>query len=237
MDRLRTVAVLEHEVIPVIEGGENHGAGEFLPFNQSYQWNNLRAWFCHRGSQYCGIVRLQTCVLKSSKIGFLDTRTSDELPRSRAALLSMLHYARELKITKAGHVPQRAIHVPLLDIFIDGFLLRALEQARQGPLSRYVTREDDLPVVAVRASRCTATSGGPHLFHCEYVSSLWATRTIAPSGRRSTHAAAGSVAHRRSVSGSRRTLFVYSCRVQDSRHRPQFSLNPCDGSHNWPHAP
>jgi 5-methylcytosine-specific restriction enzyme subunit McrC len=185
MDGLRSVTVLEHEVIPVIEGGDVPimfvGADPWLTEAESQallRLNDLRRGFCQRLSggvklaQYCGIVRLPTCVVEVlPKIGMTDARTPDELERSRGALLAMLHSARQVAITKIGPVPQRAVHAPLLDIFIEAFLQCALDQARHGLLSRYVSHADDLPVIKGRFQahgHVRRNLARPHLLHCEY---------------------------------------------------------------------
>lgn len=188
MDGLRTITVLEHEVIPVTEGdmqlrgmSETQTAESYLTEAEAHallRLNDLRRGFCQRVSggvklaQYCGIVRLQTCVLEVlPKIGMSDARTDDELALSRAALLKMLHNARQVAITKVGAVPQRAVHAPLLDIFIEAFLHSALEQARRGLLSRYVSHADDLSVVKGRFhahGHARRNLGRPHLLYCEY---------------------------------------------------------------------
>lgn len=188
MGGLRTITVLEHEVIPVIEGDELPGDADVTLSAEPclieaeaqtlMRLNDLRRGFCQRVSggvkvaQYCGIVRLQTCVLEVlPKIGMADARTAGELPRSRAALLTMLHNARQVAITRVGAVPQQAVRAPLLDIFIEAFLNCALEQARRGLLSRYVPHTDDLPVVKGRFhahGHVRRNLGRPHLLHCEY---------------------------------------------------------------------
>src|SRR5439155_1217036 len=123
-------------------------------------------------AQYCGIVRLQTCVLEVlPKIGMADARAAEELPRSRAALITMLHKAREVSIRRVAAVPQQVVHAPLLDIFIEEFLNCALEQARRGLLSRYVPHIDDLPVVKGRFhghGHVRRNLGRLHLLYCEY---------------------------------------------------------------------
>lgn len=185
MDGLRTVTVLEHEVIPIIEDGDARGmSAEIDPWLSEAEaqallrLNDLRRGFCQRLSggiklaQHCGIVRLPNCVVEVlPKIGMEDARTSDELERSRGALLAMLHSARQVAITRIGPVPQQAVHAPLLDIFIEAFLRCALDQARHGLLSRYVAHADDLPVIKGRFQahghvRRNVTR--PHLLHCEY---------------------------------------------------------------------
>lgn len=185
MGGLRTVTVLEHEVIPVFEGDHVHGISEGAP-----QWlseaeaqallrlNDLRRGFCQRLSggiklaQHCGIVRLPTCVVEVlPKVGMADARTADELERSRGALLAMLRSARQVAITKIGSAPQQAVRAPLLDIFIEAFLHCALEQARRGLISRYVAHADDLPVIKGRFQahgHVRRNLVRPHLLHCEY---------------------------------------------------------------------
>ena len=185
MGGLRTVTVLEHEVIPVIEGGDAAGmlagADPWLTEAEAQallRLNDLRRGFCQRLSggvklaQYCGIVRLPSCVVEVlPKVGMTDARTPDELDRSRGALLAMLHSARQVAITKIGPVPQQAVRAPLLDIFIEAFLHCALDQARRSLLSRYVPHADDLPVIKGRFQahgHVRRNLARPHLLHCEY---------------------------------------------------------------------
>lgn len=185
MEGLRTITVLEHEVIPVIDGGDEQSlvarTGQWLTEVEAQALlclNDVRRGFCQRLSggvrlaQYCGIVRLSTCVVEVlPKIGMVNARTSDELMHSRGALLSMLHSARQVAITKIGPVPQQAVHAPLLDIFIEAFLQCALDQARHGLLSRYVAHADDIPVIKGRfkvQGHVRRNLARPHLLHCEF---------------------------------------------------------------------
>jgi 5-methylcytosine-specific restriction enzyme subunit McrC len=185
MEGLRTVTVLEHEVIPVSGSGDALGmvvgTDQWLSEAEAealLRQNDLRRGFCQRLSggiklaQYCGIVRLPTCVVEVlPKVGMADARTLDELERSRGALMAMLHSAREVAITQIGPVPQQAVHAPLLDIFIEAFLQCALDQARRGLLSRYVGHADDLPVIKGRFQvhgHVRRNLARPHLLHCEY---------------------------------------------------------------------
>lgn len=188
MDGLRTVTVLEHEVIPIVDEGDALGTSASQSSADAWlseaeaqallRLNDLRRGFCQRLSggvklaQYCGIVRLTTCVLEVlPKVGMSDARAPNELERSRGALLAMLHSARQVAIIKVSTAPQQAVHAPLLDIFIEAFLHCALEQARRGVLSRYVPHADDLPVVKGRFhvhGHLRRNLGRPHLLHCEY---------------------------------------------------------------------
>lgn len=185
MGGLRTVTVLEHEVIPVLEGGHVPDvSAEVAPWLSEdeaqalLRLNDLRRGFCKRLSggiklaQHCGIVRLPTCVVEVlPKVGMADARTADELENSRGALLAMLHSARQVAITKVGSAPQQAVRAPLLDIFIEAFLHCALEQARRGLISRYVAHADDLPVIKGRFQahgHVRRNLARPHLLHCEY---------------------------------------------------------------------
>jgi 5-methylcytosine-specific restriction enzyme subunit McrC len=185
MGGLRTVTVLEHEVIPISDGGAALerllDADPWLSEAEAQallRLNELRRGFCQRVSggiklaQHCGIVRLPNCVVEVlPKVGMANARTPDELERSRGALLAMLHSARQVAITKIGPVPQQAVHAPLLDIFIEAFLHCALDQARHGLLSRYVAHSDDLPVVKGRFQahgHVRRNVARPHLLHCEY---------------------------------------------------------------------
>lgn len=185
MGGLRTITVLEHEVIPIITSDDEPAvAADASPCLSDAEaqallrLNDLRRGFCERLtggirlSQYCGIVRLPTCVVEVlPKVGMADARRPEELEASRGALLSMLHSARQVSITKIGPVPQEAAHAPLLDIFIQAFLQCALDQARRGLLSRYVAHGDDLPVIKGRFQahgHVRRNLARPHLLPCEY---------------------------------------------------------------------
>ena len=161
---LRTVTVLEHEVIRVFDSDPVPDVladvATWLTEVEAQallSLNDLRRGFCQRVSggiklaQHCGIVRLSTCVVEVlPKVGMADSRTINELERSRGALLAMLHSARQVAITKVGTAPQQSVSAPLLDIFIEAFLHCALDQARRGLISRYVVHADDLSVIKGR---------------------------------------------------------------------------------------
>lgn len=83
----------------------------------------------------------------------------------------MLHSARRVSIKRMGTVQQQSVQAPLLDIFIEAFLLCALEQARRGLLSRYMVHAEDLPVIKGRfhaQGHARRNASRPHLLHCEY---------------------------------------------------------------------
>ena len=188
MDHLRVVTVLEHEVVRVVGRGDALDGDGCLRKDELWiseddalalmQINELRRGLCERVqggvrfAQFCGIVRLHSCVLEIlPKIGMSDDRESGELGRSRAALLSMLHHARQFTVTSVGLVRQSTVHAPLLDIFIEAFLRCASEQARRGMLSRYVPQLDDLPVLRGRlhvSGQIRRNLVRPHLLHCEH---------------------------------------------------------------------
>lgn len=185
MGGIRTITVLEHEVIPVFDGSHvpdvSADAAPWLSEAEAQALlclNDLRRGFCQRLAggikltQHCGIVRLPTCVVEVlPKVGMADARTADELARSRGALLAMLHGARQVAITKVSTAPQHAVRAPLLDIFIEAFLHCALEQARRGLISRYTVHTDDLTVIKGRFlahGHLRRNVARPHLLHCGY---------------------------------------------------------------------
>lgn len=185
MGGLRTVTVLEHEVIRVFDSDPVPDVladvATWLTEVEAQallSLNDLRRGFCQRVSggiklaQHCGIVRLSTCVVEVlPKVGMADSRTINELERSRGALLAMLHSARQVAITKVSTAPQQAVSAPLLDIFIEAFLHCALDQARRGLISRYVVHADDLSVIKGRFQahgHVRRNLVRPHLLHCEY---------------------------------------------------------------------
>lgn len=188
MNGLRTITVLEHEVIRISEGSSGGGDAAMLSDSDKYvteteaqallRINDLRRGFCQRVSggvklaQYCGIVRLQTCVLEVlPKVGMADVRAVGELERARAALLTMLCNARKFSLARVGVVQQYAVRAPLLDVFIEAFLHCALEQARRGLLSKYVSSVDNLPVMKGRFDahgHARHNLCSPHLLSCQY---------------------------------------------------------------------
>lgn len=188
MTRLRTLTVLEHEVVPVLEVGpvQQGTAGDALAeawlteadAEALVRINDLRKGFCQRVSggvklaQHCGIVRLPSCVLEVlPKVGIRETRGVDEPAMARAALLAMLHEARQVSLTRVATAPQKVVQAPLLDIFIEAFLLAAGEQAKRSLLSRYVGHGDDLHVVKGRFSvhrHIKRNLARPHVLHCEF---------------------------------------------------------------------
>lgn len=188
MDGFRTVTVLEHEVVPVVHAVPDANGMASLLVGDAWlteadahsliRINDIRRGFCQRVSggvklaQHCGIVRLPTCVLEIlPKVGMSDAREPEETAWARGALLTMLHDARRVVVTNVGAVPQKAVRAPLLDVFVEAFLLAAVEQARRGLLSRYVGHEDDLPVVKGRFNvhgQVKHNLGRPHVLRCEF---------------------------------------------------------------------
>jgi 5-methylcytosine-specific restriction enzyme subunit McrC len=80
----------------------------------------MRPGFCQRVvggiklAQYCGIVRLKTCVLEVlPKIGNADTSSQVKAARSRAALLNMLRRSPDITITEAGRLSECSSRISL----------------------------------------------------------------------------------------------------------------------------
>ncbi|HTF62915.1 MAG TPA: hypothetical protein VK638_09415, partial [Edaphobacter sp.] len=123
-------------------------------------------------AQHCGIVRLHSCIVEVlPKIGIGENPTPEHLARSRGALLTMLHSARELPIAKLEGAPQRPVEAVLIEVFIETFLQCTLEVARRGLLSRYVKHSDELPVIRGRFdihSQVRHNLVRPHLLRCDY---------------------------------------------------------------------
>jgi len=188
VEGLRTVTVLEHEVVPVLDlapgatGTSDAAATEAWLSEADAQAliriNDIRRGFCQRVSggvklaQHCGIVRLPTCVLEVlPKVGLSDAREVGEPDRARAALLTMLHEAGQVNISPVGAVPQSMVRAPLLDVFVEAFLLAAGVQARRGLLSRYVGHDEDLRVVKGRFNvhgHIKRNLARPHALSCEF---------------------------------------------------------------------
>jgi 5-methylcytosine-specific restriction enzyme subunit McrC len=157
MSSLPTIVVQEHTFIPVTD---EHECGLSLSEGDARLLDRLTAMrpgFCQRVvggiklAQYCGIVRLKTCVLEVlPKIGNADTSSQVKAARSRAALLNMLRRSPDITITEAGTASQNVAPESLLDVFIASFLDSALARARQGLLSRYVPIEAETVVLKGR---------------------------------------------------------------------------------------
>ena len=189
MQSLRTVSVLEHEVIPVLESNAEQRAAansqawlSALQAKALLQLNDQRPGFCQwvaggiKLAQHCGLVLLPGCIVEVlPKVGFAEARShnqlKDEQNHARDALLTMLQSARQLAISKVGRVPQDAVHAPLLDLFIEAFLHCALKQAKRGLLGRYRADTDDLPVIKgsfLAHTHIRRNLARPHLLHCQY---------------------------------------------------------------------
>ena len=187
MKTLRTITVEEHSYIAITADAgivETASAAPDQPViseTDALMLDSLglrRPGFCQRVlggvklSQHCGIVRLNSCVLEVlPKVGFEETRDAACMAQSRAALLSMLHAARSLRLTMLQAAPQAPVYAPLLDVFIEAFLRCALERARHGLLSRYVPHSESLPVIKGRfdvQTQLHRNAATPHLLHCLY---------------------------------------------------------------------
>ncbi|HVJ62327.1 MAG TPA: hypothetical protein VM555_06390 [Tahibacter sp.] len=186
MNGLRTVTALEHATIVVAEPTDDPALFA-LPGDA---WiteadarlllaiNARRPSFCVRTvggvklAQYCGIVRLKTCLLEVlPKFGMAELADTTDVARARTALLRMLHSARALAIARVSAAEQRSVDAPLLDVFVEAFLIDALHQAKRGLVSRYVGHVDDLRVIKGRylvRQNVLRNTARPHLLHCEY---------------------------------------------------------------------
>lgn len=182
MSSLRTLSVLEHEVIPIVNGDLISGLFRVwlteVEAETLLNLNQVRKGFCQRVAggikfaQYCGVVKLGTCILEVlPKVGMNIDCAADELDQARTALLTMLHSARYLTIAEIGLAPQTQVTAPLLDVFIEAFLHCALVQAKRGLISKYVGTEDNLPVIKGRFNahgHLRHNLGRPHLLNCDY---------------------------------------------------------------------
>lgn len=181
---VRTVTVLEHSVISIFSGGKALTGQDSKSNDGSITERDAQILIdfypgkCQRLlkgvslSQYCGIIRLDSCILEIlPKIGFNKSQHSDEANLARRALLIMLRNARQVEMTQLPSVEQGRIEAPLLDLFIEAFLQSALKLARSGLLTRYVGHSDPLPVVKGRVDVQTQLRdnlAAPHLLHCHY---------------------------------------------------------------------
>ena len=185
---LRSVTVLEHEWVAVHDRA--HGRSATMPDDAQQAWltpeeaqallrlNAQRPGFCQASfggiklAQYCGIVRLPTCIVEVlPKVSLDDDRAPEELRRSRGTLLRMLHSADTLALTILHATPQSTTQAPLLDVFIETFLNFTLDQARRGLLFRYVQESDGLRTLRGRFnSREQARHSivRPHLLQCDF---------------------------------------------------------------------
>lgn len=182
MNSLRTLTVLEHELIPIMSTGLASDAYRVWVTEAEAQallnLNQARKGFCQRVTggirlaQYCGVVKLDSCILEVlPKVGRDVDHVPGEVDQARTALLTMLHAARHLTIADLGTAPQDQVRAPLLDIFIQAFLQCALVQAKKGLISKYVGTEDNLPAVKGRFSahgHLRHNLARPHLLHCNY---------------------------------------------------------------------
>lgn len=186
MQAPRSVIAVEHELIPVVEEPRPAAANDRSTSDATYvtaqeaesllKINEQRPGFCQRVvggvklAQHCGIVRTASCVLEIvPKVGI--ATHGDDASRGRAALLAMLHHARRLKISSTDSAPMGAVRAPLLEIFIQEFLLCALGVAQPGLISRYVPESGDITVVRGRfhaQGQIRHNLARPHLLHCEY---------------------------------------------------------------------
>ncbi|WP_227243291.1 McrC family protein [Paraburkholderia caribensis] len=186
MQVLRTVTAVEYALIPVMEdpapaaaNGQSTSADAYLTSREAealFKINDRHPGFCQRAvggvklAQHCGIVRTASCVLEIvPKVGIANH--GDDALRGRVALLSMLHHAGRLKVSSIGSAQQGAIRAPLLEIFIQEFLLCALGVAQSGLVSRYVPEAGDLTMVRGRfhvQGQLRHNLARPHLLHCEY---------------------------------------------------------------------
>jgi 5-methylcytosine-specific restriction enzyme subunit McrC len=185
---LRTITVLEYELVPVVRDAfAAHSSGkssdEKFWFTEDeaerlLEVNDIRPGFCHRSrngiklAQYCGIVQLGSCIVEVlPKTGLSDYRSQGETHIARGVLLSMLAAARKLRLVRPGSASQQVTRAPLLDLFIEAFLDAALEQARRGLLSRYVEHSDDLSVLKGRFNangHLRRNHSRPQLLYCEF---------------------------------------------------------------------
>lgn len=186
MQVLRTVTAIEHALIPVTEApaaaavnDQPTSVATYLTSQEAdalLRINDRHPGFCQRAvgsvkfAQHCGIVRTASCVLEIvPKVGIASH--GDDALRGRAALLSMLHHAGRLKVSTMGNAQQGTVRAPLLEVFIQEFLLCALSVAQSGLISRYVPDSGDLTMVRGRfhaQGQLRHNLARPHLFHCEY---------------------------------------------------------------------
>jgi 5-methylcytosine-specific restriction enzyme subunit McrC len=186
MQVLRTVTAVEYALIPVMEDAASAAANDRSTSVAAYltsheaeallKINDRHPGFCQRAvgglkfAQHCGIVRVASCVLEIlPKVGI--STHGDDASRGRAALLSMLHHAGKLKVSAMGSAQQGAVRAPLLEIFIQEFLLCVLAVAQSGLVSRYVPESGDLTVVRGHfhaEGQLRHNLARPHLLHCEY---------------------------------------------------------------------
>ncbi|MDF0732729.1 hypothetical protein P0Y43_18745 [Pseudomonas entomophila] len=188
MALLRTLTVLEHELIPVRDRapalGSNLSAGleqaclSSEEADELLRINERRKGFCSRVpagiklAHYCGIVRLRDCIVEVlPKIRLHERRAPEELHRSRGTLLRMLHVADLRALTTLDAAPQSTVKSPLLDVFIEAFLNCALDQARRGLLFRYEAASDGVRTLRGRFNshrHARHNLAKPHLLHCDF---------------------------------------------------------------------
>jgi len=185
---LRTVTVLEHEVVPILRANRAGSSdaqvlevGKFLTereANSLLDWNERRPGFCQRTSEgikfanYCGVVGLESLVLEVlPKIGLDEEPRAMDVGIARSVLLRMLHRAQEVRITDLDDVSQDVSRAPLLETFVLSFLNCALSIARRGLMFRYEGLSDDLTIARGRFQihgHLRRNLSRPHLLHCEF---------------------------------------------------------------------
>lgn len=159
---LKLIRVIEHQPVAVCAGGS---AAENQLTEEEAEWlvqlNEQRPGFCVREfrrvrfKQYCGIVRLPTCVIEvlpktTDRTAASDEGSKDQIEAGRAALLQMLHYVHGFPVSQVGAVGQTSMSMPLLDVFIRHFLQETLALVKRGLIARYVEHEDNLTVLRGR---------------------------------------------------------------------------------------
>ncbi|MFN8011319.1 MAG: hypothetical protein U0P81_07935 [Holophagaceae bacterium] len=147
-----TLTTYEHHTIPV--GGA--GKGFSLTSNEQSRLidlSRLRPGFCKQGfqtvqfTQYAGLVNLGSRMLEI--LPKVEEGAGD--PASgRATFLRLLRLAHPRSVLIDGPAHHQLWKHPLLEVFIESFLAEVSRLVRTGLLKRYLTEEEDLPLVRGR---------------------------------------------------------------------------------------
>jgi 5-methylcytosine-specific restriction enzyme subunit McrC len=145
--RARHLTAIEHESLPIGEGGVTFTEAEYLTLlGERLPGLTLRGLTSIRLSQYCGAINLGERTLEI--LPKIDDTTVPE--RGRGVLLRLLRESEELPSIALTGASQQLRRSSLLEVFIAAFFESVFEIVRGGLRRQYREREDDLPVVRGR---------------------------------------------------------------------------------------
>lgn len=163
--------VLEHQWIPIGSGPGSIPVGKAAELERLAQRLPIRMLEWRRQSvkftQYCGVLQLcETTIEVLPKIhGQTDPGFSERV------LVRLLQVNGMVEPVGVGEAMLGQQAHTLLDVFIDHFRGMVQQQLQQGLIRRYVTREDDLPMVKGRLDlniQLRRNALTPHRASCRY---------------------------------------------------------------------